>query len=92
MKIFYKYFRAHLVPVYAFGETDLYYQVPNPEGSIVRTIQETFKKYTGYPLFYFFVSGRGFFQYTFGILPHRRPVYTVGKSENVVVVSGHSSW
>lgn len=32
-------FRAYLVPLYCFGENDVYYQIPNLRGSIVRRIQ-----------------------------------------------------
>ncbi|KAM4747507.1 LOW QUALITY PROTEIN: uncharacterized protein WCC33_005074 [Rhinophrynus dorsalis] len=66
---------AHLVPVLSFGENDLYYQVSNPRGSLLRTTQEKMQKVMGIaiPLFH----GRGVFQYSLGLLPHRRPVYTV---------------
>ncbi len=29
-----------IVPVFAFGENDLYYQLPNPKGSLLRFVQE----------------------------------------------------
>lgn len=66
---------AHLVPVLSFGENNLYYQVNNPPGSLLRTTQEKMQKILGLaiPLFH----GRGVFQYSLGLLPHRRPVYTV---------------
>lgn len=64
-----------LVPVFSFGETDLYDQVNNPKGSVLRRMQEIFRKVTGIapvlPL------GRGLFQYSFGIIPMRKPVFTV---------------
>lgn len=70
-------FRTPLVPVFSFGETDLYDQVNTPQGSILRKIQDFVKKTTGMapviPL------GRGCFQYTFGLLPNRRSVFVVGK-------------
>ncbi|KAJ4436879.1 hypothetical protein ANN_17011 [Periplaneta americana] len=66
-----------LVPVFSFGETDLYDQLKNPKGSWLRRAQELCRKITGIapvvPL------GRGLFQYSFGIVPQRRPVTTVGK-------------
>nr|XP_022908016.1 2-acylglycerol O-acyltransferase 1-like [Onthophagus taurus]XP_022911992.1 2-acylglycerol O-acyltransferase 1-like [Onthophagus taurus] len=66
---------APLVPVISFGETDLYNQVNNPEGSKIRNIQEALKKYIGWapaiPI------GRGFFQYNYGIIPKRKPVTTL---------------
>ncbi|XP_075061133.1 2-acylglycerol O-acyltransferase 2-B-like [Mixophyes fleayi] len=66
---------AHLVPVLSFGENDLYYQVNNPPGSLLRTMQDKLQRIMGLaiPLFH----GRGVFQYSLGLLPHRRPVYTV---------------
>lgn len=43
------------------------------------TIQNSFRKIVGFtpciPL------GRGMFQYSFGIVPHRHPVHTVGKEK-----------
>ncbi|PSN36198.1 2-acylglycerol O-acyltransferase 2-A [Blattella germanica] len=69
-----------LVPVFSFGETDLYDQVSNPKGSLIRKAQEKFRKLTGIaPVL---PIGRGLFQYSFGIIPLRRPVYTVGKNYN----------
>ncbi|KAF2886935.1 hypothetical protein ILUMI_19238 [Ignelater luminosus] len=66
---------APLVPVFSFGETDIFNQVDNPEGSLLRKIQEGIRKVIGIapalPL------GRGFFQYNFGLVPLRRPVTTV---------------
>lgn len=64
-----------LVPVFSFGETMLFTQVDNPPGSWIYTIQNAFRKVVGFapciPL------GRGMFQYSFGIVPHRHPVHTV---------------
>ena len=65
-----------MVPVISFGETDLYDQVNNPEGSLVRKFQDKWQKITGIaPVL---AIGRGMFQYTFGIVPHRKPVTVVG--------------
>ena len=66
---------AKLVPVFTFGENDLWSQVPNPDGSMLRRVQMLFRKVTGFtpPM----IFGRGVFQYRFGILPHRRAVTTV---------------
>ena len=77
---FWFHLRASLVPVFSFGENDLYNQAENPVGSKLRKFQETFKKIAGFspPIFY----GRGVFNYTFGFLPHRRPINTVGKPLN----------
>ncbi|XP_039225612.1 2-acylglycerol O-acyltransferase 2-A-like [Crotalus tigris] len=64
-----------LVPVFSFGENELYDQIKNPTGSWVRWIQDRLQKIMGFslPLFY----ARGIFQYTFGFLPYRKPIFTV---------------
>lgn len=63
---------APLVPVISFGENDIYDELKH---RYLDKIAEFVHKYVGYkPLF---LIGRGFFQYTFGILPHRRPINTV---------------
>ena len=74
--------RASLVPVFAFGENDLFKQVNNPPGSLLRRVQTRFKDSMGFapPIFY----GRGIFNYSFGLLPFRRPVHVVGKNSNVI--------
>jgi len=72
-------FRASLVPVFAFGENDLFNQVSNPRGSRLRDIQLKIQKKVAFAPVLF--HGRGIFQYTFGLLPHRKPVNVVGKSK-----------
>nr|XP_025965544.1 2-acylglycerol O-acyltransferase 1 isoform X1 [Dromaius novaehollandiae] len=66
---------AHLVPVFSFGENELFKQVANPRGSRLRKIQEKLQKIIGFavPLFH----ARGIFQYSFGFLPYRQPIHTV---------------
>lgn len=66
---------AHLVPVLSFGENEIYSQAVFKEGSIVNRLQKFVTKLIRFspPLFY----GRGVFQYTFGILPYRKPITTV---------------
>ncbi|KAF6333584.1 monoacylglycerol O-acyltransferase 2 [Rhinolophus ferrumequinum] len=66
---------ADLVPIFSFGENDLYDQVENSPGSWLRSIQNRLQKIMGIslPLFH----GRGIFQYNFGLLPYRRPITTV---------------
>ncbi|XP_033127079.1 2-acylglycerol O-acyltransferase 2-like [Anneissia japonica] len=66
---------THIIPVYSFGETDIFYQVANPEGSLWKWIQRQSKKLMGFPLIAFY--GRGVFNYTLGLVPHRRPINTV---------------
>ena len=72
--------RALLVPVFSFGENDVYKQFSNPEGSLLRKFQTKVKQMTTIspPLFH----GRGKFQYTFGLVPFRKPVTSVGKLNN----------
>ncbi|KAM7084804.1 2-acylglycerol O-acyltransferase 2 [Molossus nigricans] len=64
-----------LVPVFSFGENELFDQVGNYPGSWLRYIQNQLQKIMGIslPLFH----GRGIFQYSFGFLPYRRPITTV---------------
>lgn len=64
-----------LVPVFSFGETDLFEQVYAEEGSLLESFQTWFKKKTGVAPVLFF--GRGIFNYSFGILPRRKPVTVV---------------
>ncbi|CAB3405070.1 unnamed protein product [Caenorhabditis bovis] len=66
---------AHLVPVYSFGENEIFEQLANPIGSRIRQLQEMGKRFfsVSQPLFY----GRGVFQRDFGYLPFRKPIDTV---------------
>nr|XP_054097887.1 2-acylglycerol O-acyltransferase 2 isoform X5 [Callithrix jacchus] len=66
---------APLVPIFSFGENDLFDQVPNSSDSWLRCVQNRLQKIMGIslPLFH----GRGVFQYSFGLIPYRRPVTTV---------------
>ncbi|XP_052049262.1 2-acylglycerol O-acyltransferase 1 [Apodemus sylvaticus] len=66
---------ASLVPVFSFGENELYKQVYNPKGSWLRTVQDAIQSLTGIglPLIY----ARGLFQYSFGLMPYRKLIYTV---------------
>lgn len=66
---------AYLVPVFSFGENELFKQVSNPEGSLLRTVQDKLQKIMGFalPLFH----ARGVFQYSFGLVPYRKPIHTV---------------
>ncbi|XP_039557951.1 2-acylglycerol O-acyltransferase 2-like, partial [Passer montanus] len=68
---------APLVPVFSFGENELFRQVPNPPGSRLRRLQARLQRLMGValPLFH----ARGVFQYSFGLLPFRRPIHTVGE-------------
>ncbi|CAB3221099.1 unnamed protein product [Arctia plantaginis] len=64
-----------IVPVFSFGENDLYRPLSNPENSLLRRFQEKVRKITGIsPMF---PLGRGVFQYSYGVVPMRSPVTTV---------------
>lgn len=65
------------MPIFSFGENELFNQVENSPGSWLRWIQNRLQKIMGVslPLFH----GRGVFQYSFGLLPYRRPITTVGE-------------
>ncbi|NXT33785.1 MOGT2 acyltransferase, partial [Pelecanoides urinatrix] len=64
-----------LVPIFSFGENDLFKQVRNPKGSWLRQLQHRLQQIMGVslPLFH----ARGIFQYSFGLIPYRRPICTV---------------
>ncbi|NXO79414.1 MOGT2 acyltransferase, partial [Sitta europaea] len=64
-----------LVPAFSFGENDVFDQVKNPKGSWLRRIQYWLQQIMGIslPLFH----ARGIFQYSFGLIPYRRPICTV---------------
>jgi 2-acylglycerol O-acyltransferase 2 len=64
-----------LVPVFSFGETDIWDQFDNPEGSKLRIFQDKVRKATMFnpPA----LRGRGIFTYNYGILPFRRNVTSV---------------
>lgn len=64
------------MPVFSFGENDMYEQ---HKGPWIQRIQDACHKLFGFvPII---PRGRGLFQYTFGIVPRRRPINTVGKRE-----------
>jgi hypothetical protein len=65
---------ASLVPIFSFGENNLYGQVANPRGSRLRRIQLAIQKRMGYATPFF--KGRGIFQYAIGFLPVRHPIDT----------------
>lgn len=71
-----------LVPVISFGETDIFTQFEGPK---LRQFQEFLRKYIGFapvlPL------GRGFFQYSFGIIPQRREITTLGANAKLFFVN-----
>jgi len=66
---------SSLVPIYSFGENELYDQLPNPEGSAVRKFQEWTKSHLGWTLP--IINGRGVWNYSYGLLPRRHHIMTV---------------
>lgn len=66
---------ADLVPVFSFGENDIYEQMPNEKGTTVYMLQKKFQTVFGFtlPLFH----GRGLLNYNLGLLPYRRRIVTV---------------
>ncbi|PVG04740.1 putative diacylglycerol acyltransferase type 2b [Serendipita vermifera] len=66
---------ADLVPVFSFGENDIYEQMPNEKGTTLYSIQKHFQSIFGFtlPLFH----GRGILNYTFGLMPYRRTIVSV---------------
>ncbi|GAM27342.1 hypothetical protein SAMD00019534_105170 [Acytostelium subglobosum LB1] len=80
---------ASLVPVYAFGENDIFDQVDNPKGSWIRSLQTKVMQITGIAPALF--NGRGIFNYDFGLLPHRhRIVSVVGEPIDVPKINNPS--
>eukprot|EP00659_Diplonema_papillatum_P017499 gene17500-26926_t len=79
---------ATLVPCFSFGENDVYQNFSNRPS--VRKWMKWLKSKLGFavPLF----QGRGIFNYTWGLLPHRRAITTVvGKPIPVEKWTGDSS-
>ncbi|KAL4249920.1 Diacylglycerol O-acyltransferase [Abortiporus biennis] len=66
---------ADLVPVFSFGENDIYQQMPNEKGTLVHSFQKKFQNVFGFtlPLFH----GRGLLNYNLGLMPYRRRIVTV---------------
>ncbi|KAF8957112.1 diacylglycerol acyltransferase-domain-containing protein [Flammula alnicola] len=66
---------ADLVPVFSFGENDIYEQMPNEKGTTVYALQRKFQSIFGFtlPLFH----GRGLLNYNLGLMPYRRQIVAV---------------
>lgn len=66
---------ADLVPVFSFGENDIYQQMPNEKGTTVYRLQRKFQAIFGFtlPLFH----GRGLLNYNVGLMPYRRRIIAV---------------
>lgn len=85
--IFFSFFRAYLVPVFSFGENEIYNQVDNPRGSRLRAFQNKLMKMLSFapPLFF----GRGISRILPTFLPYKRPICTVGKCELLISLTKH---
>lgn len=65
--------RADLVPVYSFGENELFQQVIFSEGSLARKLQDLFKKVMGFaPCL--FIGER------MALVPYKIPLTIVGRN------------
>ncbi|KAG0351031.1 diacylglycerol O-acyltransferase 1 [Gamsiella multidivaricata] len=78
---------ASLVPTLAFGENDLYELYSTSHTSRLYHVQQFMKKALGFTMPMF--NGRGVFNYEYGLLPRRKPVFiVVGKPIHVEKVEG----
>ncbi|KAA1113136.1 diacylglycerol O-acyltransferase 1 [Puccinia graminis f. sp. tritici] len=66
---------ADLVPVFSFGENDIYAQLSNSKGTALYSLQKRFQAVFGFTLPVF--HGRGIFNYSLGLLPYRHPIVSV---------------
>ncbi|XP_070810059.1 2-acylglycerol O-acyltransferase 3 isoform X2 [Pituophis catenifer annectens] len=67
---------ADLVPVFSFGENDIFRQIQFPEGSLLRRLQLHFKQLAGFaPCL--FVGRSLFFSRCWGLLPQPSPITVV---------------
>ncbi|GAA5967241.1 hypothetical protein JCM8115_005438 [Rhodotorula mucilaginosa] len=66
---------ADLVPVFSFGENDIFKQMSNHRGTRLYKAQKKFQSVFGFTLPIFF--GRGLFNYNMGLMPYRHPIVSV---------------
>nr|AIM47579.1 diacylglycerol acyltransferase [Rhodotorula diobovata] len=66
---------AYLVPVFSFGENDIFNQLSNERGTRLYKLQKRFQAVFGFTLPIFF--GRGLFNYNMGLMPYRHPIVSV---------------
>ncbi|KAL7414178.1 diacylglycerol acyltransferase [Mrakia frigida] len=66
---------ADLVPVFSFGENDIYDQLANERGTTIYKVQKVFQSIFGFTLPMF--HGRGLFNYNLGLMPYRHPIVSV---------------
>ncbi|KAL6484083.1 hypothetical protein MHYP_G00089560 [Metynnis hypsauchen] len=65
--------------VLVWRENELFDQMKNPVGSTLRRVQDRLQRVMGVALP--LVHARGVFQYSFGLLPYRKPINTIGTSD-----------
>jgi 2-acylglycerol O-acyltransferase 2 len=68
---------ASLVPIYSFGENDLFEQARNVEGSLLRKIQNALLKYMGFATPFFSGAGCNGGSLPMNPIPFRVPIVTV---------------
>jgi 2-acylglycerol O-acyltransferase 2 len=68
---------ASLVPIYSFGENDLYVQAGNEEGTLLRRIQDIFLKYAGFATPFFSGAGSTGTAIPMNPIPSRVPIITI---------------
>lgn len=70
-------YRAHLIPTFTFGETEVYEQVLYDKDSWMYKFQSCFRRLFGFYCCVFY--GLGFSRGSTGLLPYPLPITTVGK-------------
>lgn len=66
------------MPIYSFGENNLYEQLENEHGSVLRSVQETVLRLLGVATPYCWGAGSGFYPIMPGNpIPKRHPIVTV---------------
>jgi len=70
------------VPIYTFGETDIYSQPKNPKGSLLRTFEDRCIDVIG---------AAPIFGYGFGLLPRRQAITSVGENSSEFCKGGNQS-
>lgn len=68
---------ASLVPIYSFGENDLYEQANNGEGTFLRMVQDRLLKYMGFAMPFFSGAGSTGTAVPMNPIPQRVPIITI---------------
>merc|ERR1712133_191993 len=68
-------FGVDLVPTFSFNEQFIFRQITAEQGSFLMGVYNFVESTLGFiPVLFF---GRGVFNYTFGLLPYRKPIHVV---------------